>query len=93
MAVSTFPDEPGDPAEIFCRNCGIVYLAAPEDAYEDRGRTYCCKHCAAGCLCTCQKCPPPRLAPSVRYSGPERRNLPQRRAWKQERRAIFLQRP
>jgi hypothetical protein len=77
--------------EFACRKCGKSKDQWVDHGYRDGERHYCCKGCATGFWCLCRA--PAELPVAIdtpTYSGPERRMLPSRRAWKQERRAMFL---
>jgi hypothetical protein len=80
-----------DGSVFHCRRCAKPKELWHADGFRDGERLYCCESCATGfsCLCHAHR----EAAESARsgaYTGPERRVSPLRRAWKQERRAVFL---
>jgi hypothetical protein len=81
-------------AEFSCRKCGKPRDLWGDHGYRDGERHYCCKGCATGFWCLCLSARDQAISVEAGgYRGPERRLAPPRRAWKQERRAMFLKNP
>ena len=74
-----------------CPRCYLTHDSWIGVGYISYGTTYCCRSCAEGwgCLCLRSAFPAPHYEEVV-YTGPERRIAPPQRAWKQERRRMFL---